>query len=142
MPKLDEEWLAEKCRTLRPTEPTRGLYDRLKFVAGLIAAAPTSPSSAPRLLWRNERMEVMSLALPEKLVIGRGAGCGLTLASARVSRQHCEITLLRGVAWVRDLGSTNGTTHNRARLSAPAPLRDGDVIALGTQTLAFVAGGH
>lgn len=138
MTKLDAEWLAEKGRTVRPVEPMRGLYDRLKFVAGLVAAAPKSARPAPRLLWRNERHEVMSLALPEKLVVGRDAACGLTLANPRVSRRHCELTLLRGVAWVTDLGSTNGTIHNGTRLRVPTPLRDGDLLEIGGDVLAFV----
>ena len=80
----------------------------------------------------------MSLALPEKLTIGRDAGCGLTLANARVSRRHCEIMLLHGVAWVSDLGSTNGTFHNGMRVEVPTPLRDGDLIEIGGNLLTFV----
>lgn len=136
--KLDAAWLAEKGRTVRPTEPSRGLYDRLRFLAGLVAAAPVGASAGPRLLWRNERQEVLSLALPVRLTIGRDAGCGLMLANPRVSRRHCEIALLRGVARVRDLGSTNGTFHNGLRLSAPASLRDGDLIEIGGEVLAFM----
>jgi FHA domain len=136
--KLDEAWLAEKGRTVRPTEPPRALFDRLKFVAGLVSAAPARAHAVPRLLWRNERREVMSLALPMRLVIGRDAGCGLTMANPRLSRRHCEITLRRGGAWINDLGSTNGTHLNGRRVTVSAPLRDGDLIEVGGDVLAFV----
>ncbi|MBI2514348.1 MAG: FHA domain-containing protein [Opitutae bacterium] len=139
MARLDEEWLAEKGRTLRPTVPSTALYDRLKFVAGIVADAPAGVVRGPCLLWRGEHGEVRACGLPEKLVIGRAADCDLTLSSPRVSRRHCEVTMLRGVAWVSDLGSANGTFHNSRRLGAPAPLRDGDVIEVGGRVIVFVA---
>lgn len=139
MTRIDADWLAENGRTIRPTPPRRALYDRLKFVAGLVTDAPAGAKSGPRLLWRNERGEVMSLVLFERVVIGRAGDCELPLASARASRRHCEITLLRGVAWVSDLDSTNGTILNGARLGAPAPLRDGDLIEVGGSVIVFVA---
>lgn len=140
MAKLDADWLGARGGTIRPTEPRRELYERLKFVASLVTTAPQGLRREPRLLWRNERREVMSLALPERLVIGRDADCGLTLANPRVSRQHCEIMLLHGVAWLSDLGSTNGTRLNGNLVAnVPVPLRDGDLIEIGGEAMVFVA---
>lgn len=131
MTKFNEAWLVENAPTERPAELGRKLFERLKIVAGLLAEAPSAPRAAPRLLWRNERGEVVSFELPEKLCVGREAGCGLTLENPRVSRRQCEITLLRGVAWLSDLGSSNGTLLNDRQVSVPVPLSDGDVITLG-----------
>lgn len=136
---LDAEWLAEKGRTIRPTMPGRALYDRLKFVGALVTDAPLGTGCGARLLWRNERGDVMAMALPTELVIGRDADCGLMLANPRVSRRHCKTTLLHGVAWLSDLGSTNGTIHNGVRMALPVPLRDGDLIEIGGDVLAFIS---
>jgi pSer/pThr/pTyr-binding forkhead associated (FHA) protein len=42
-------------------------------------------------------------------VIGRGAHCALALADADVSREHVRVERRAGAAWVRDLGTKNGT---------------------------------
>lgn len=139
MAKLDEVWLAVNCRTVRSTEPPRELYERLKIFSSLIAEVPVGAGGKPRLLWRDEPGKVRSLELPGKLVIGRDVECGLQFSDSRVSRRHCEITLLRGVAWVADLESTNGTCVNGVRLNDPAPLREGDIITIGSLALGFTA---
>jgi hypothetical protein len=119
-------------------KPPAGLSARLRLLAALLRDAPASSGARGRLLWRNDRREIMSLALPERLVIGRDARCDLTLANPRISRRHCEIVLLRGLAWVCDLGSTNGTRLNGRAITAATPLRDGDIIQLGGECLAYV----
>jgi pSer/pThr/pTyr-binding forkhead associated (FHA) protein len=58
-----------------------------------------------------------------------------------VSRHHAVIHLeVGGVVTIEDLGSTNGTFVNDARLVAgqPAPLRSGDELRLGKMTILFV----
>lgn len=44
------------------------------------------------------------------LVVGRGAGCGLTLEDPDVSRRHAVVCVAEGRVTVADLGSSNGTT--------------------------------
>ena len=127
-----------QARRLRiPTHPPAGLSARLRLISSLLRDSPQSDSRA-RLLWRNLHREVMSIAVPERLVIGRGAGCDLTLANNRISRRHCEIHLLRGTAWLSDLGSTNGTIVNGRPITLPTPLRDGDLIQIGGICLAYI----
>lgn len=41
-----------------------------------------------------------------ELVIGRDAGGGIMFADAPVSRRHCRVRQLRGVAWLTDVDST------------------------------------
>nr|WP_282599935.1 DUF3662 and FHA domain-containing protein [Patulibacter sp. SYSU D01012] len=70
--------------------------------------------------------------------IGRSRDCDVVIASAEVSRQHCELRP-RGDGWVVfDLGSTNGVRVNGAPVGGPgdpAPVRPGDRIELGTVVL-------
>jgi S-DNA-T family DNA segregation ATPase FtsK/SpoIIIE len=44
------------------------------------------------------------------LVLGRGAGCGLTVADPDVSRRHAVVSVMEGRVAVADLGSSNGTS--------------------------------
>jgi S-DNA-T family DNA segregation ATPase FtsK/SpoIIIE len=44
------------------------------------------------------------------LVLGRGAGCGLTVADPDVSRRHAVVSVMEGRVTVADLGSSNGTS--------------------------------
>ena len=44
-----------------------------------------------------------------------------------------------GAADIEDLGSTNGTFVNETRVESPVPLRDGDLLHLGTVPLTFRA---
>jgi len=69
-------------------------------------------------------------------LIGRDPAARVHLVDSRVSRQHAQIESARGIALLRDLGSTNGTTVN----GAPARdhvLRDGDVVSVGGVELRY-----
>jgi predicted component of type VI protein secretion system len=76
--------------------------------------------------------------LPQEgsLVIGRSRGVDLCLADPDTSRRHAEIVCSQGSFSVRDLGSTNGTWVNGARVEACA-LKPGDRIQIGSQEIAF-----
>jgi pSer/pThr/pTyr-binding forkhead associated (FHA) protein len=82
--------------------------------------------------------------LGERLTIGRRAGNDIVLAwDSEVSRVHAALERI-GPDWlIADDGlSHNGTTVNGDRVTARRRLRDGDVIAVGGTTLAFVAPGR
>ena len=82
--------------------------------------------------------------LGERLTIGRRAGNDIVLAwDAEVSRVHAALERI-GPDWlIADDGlSHNGTTVNGQRVTSRRRLRDGDVIAVGGVTLAFVAPGR
>jgi pSer/pThr/pTyr-binding forkhead associated (FHA) protein len=75
------------------------------------------------------------------LTIGRDASCDIPLdADKLVSRSHAEISAKDGQWTLSDLGSRNGTFVNGRRIRQH-PLRDGDVIAIGSHQLAFAAAG-
>lgn len=52
-----------------------------------------------------------------EIIVGRRPSCDIRLDYENVSGKHCMLRLLNGVWNVKDLGSTNGTTVNGARLT-------------------------
>ena len=75
----------------------------------------------------------------KRVVIGRGEDCDIKLTSDRVSRHHCEVVYRDGHFEVNDLGSTNGTYIDGARVRN-AVLQNGCVINVPTQVFAFSGG--
>ena len=70
--------------------------------------------------------------------IGRAALNTLVVDSPKVSRLHSIIHLEEnGAFWLIDLGSSNGTFHNRRRIHEPVRLRDRDEINIGGTTFVF-----
>lgn len=67
---------------------------------------------------------------PPGVVIGRGAEAGLRISDPGISRRHAEIRVQGRGATVVDLGSTNGTTVDGAKVRE-ATLRDGQRIRVG-----------
>ena len=76
-------------------------------------------------------------ALPVR--IGRSPEADLQIAHKSVSRQHCEIRLEDNRYFLRDLGATNATRLNEARLAFEQPLSDGDQITVGESILKFIS---
>lgn len=74
------------------------------------------------------------------LVIGRAAECDLALADPFLSRHHARVVRRGDALEVEDLGSSNGTRLNGQPLTAPAPLRPGDLVELSATTLALHTG--
>lgn len=70
------------------------------------------------------------VSVPE-FTIGRGQECQLRLKSDVISRKHCAILVEKGVATIKDFGSTNGTFLNGERLGEPQELKHGDHISIG-----------
>jgi pSer/pThr/pTyr-binding forkhead associated (FHA) protein len=78
------------------------------------------------------------LTLPSTgtIVIGRGQGANLRVSDADTSRRHAEITCSGTYFVIHDLGSTNGTWVNGARVQERA-LETGDRIEIGSQEILF-----
>ena len=69
-----------------------------------------------------------------ELVIGR-ADADLTLDDAEVSRRHAIVRQAAGKLQIEDLGSSNGTFVDGARIAAPTALEDGSKLTIGTTEL-------
>ena len=71
----------------------------------------------------------------EPLSIGRAESCQIVLADTYASQMHARIFPKDGAWFVEDLGSTNGTYLNRAKVTAPSELGPGDEIRIGKTTI-------
>ena len=76
-----------------------------------------------------ERGQVRTL-VPGPTAFGRGSDCEVVLASDLVSRRHAEIVVGHDVR-VTDLGSSNGTYLNGARVLGEAVVGANDVLLVG-----------
>lgn len=73
-----------------------------------------------------------SFPLADELTVGRAAGCQVTLDDTYVSQLHARVFRRDGRFLVEDLGSTNGTYLNRAKVSGPMPMAPGDRLQVGS----------
>jgi FHA domain-containing protein len=72
------------------------------------------------------------------VTIGRGQQNDLALEGDEfASARHARFEPRRDGVWLEDLGSTNGTYVNGARLDNPRRLRPGDVVRIGGTDLRY-----
>ena len=67
----------------------------------------------------------------ERFVIGRADDCNLKPRSELISRYHCEILLVDGEVFARDLGSKNGVFLNDHQITETQELTNGDKLTIG-----------
>lgn len=93
------------------------------------AAAPAPATGQPQLVGADGRLH----EIPEGLsVVGREEGLPIALVGeSTVSRRHAEIVRDGESVTVRDLGSTNGTFVNGAKVDAEVALKHGDDVQFG-----------
>jgi len=91
------------------------------------------------LTYTNPDGSTVALKVTAQLIlIGRDAASTIVIADGRVSRSHCSIQMQKGVCWLRDLGSSNGTWVNGANV-AEARLQPGDEISVGSMLFTCAA---
>lgn len=73
--------------------------------------------------------------LGDELTIGRAAGCSITLDDTYVSQIHTRVFSREAKIFVEDLGSTNGTYLNRAKVSGPMVMQKGDRLQVGSTVM-------
>jgi pSer/pThr/pTyr-binding forkhead associated (FHA) protein len=66
-----------------------------------------------------------------RFVIGSAADCSMRCPSTAVSPRHCELTLVPGGAFIRDLGSETGVFVNDQRIEGDHLLSAGDHLRIG-----------
>jgi pSer/pThr/pTyr-binding forkhead associated (FHA) protein len=74
-----------------------------------------------------------SFAVVTEITVGRAASCTIVIGDdSFVSQVHARLYQGDGCTWVDDLGSTNGSYLNGARLSTPQPIGKGDRLQVGS----------
>lgn len=100
-----------------------------EFGASPLTSGNASQSPA-RLLDHSTGRSI--LITGDQWVVGRHAGCELTVEDASVSGRHCELRYDGRQWWLIDLESRNGTFVNRVQIQQHA-LVNGDEIQIGRQ---------
>lgn len=95
--------------------------------------SPPTPSTA--VLAISDGREVVLGESP--VVIGRLSECDIAIEDPNISRRHATVTALDGSFRITDLGSTNGTKVNGARISSQFELSHGDEITVGLFSIRF-----
>jgi len=104
------------------------------------AQAPEPSPDHARLVMIQKGKPGKAFALSkDRVIIGRLPDSDVTVPDPGVSRRHAEIRRENGGYLVADLGSTNGTMVNEARVSERT-LEDGDRITVGGTVLEFRSG--
>ncbi len=68
-----------------------------------------------------------------ELTVGRGANCSIGVPDDTFASQlHARVALRNGSIWLEDLGSTNGTHLNGAKVTMPVQLAVGDRVQIGS----------
>jgi len=79
--------------------------------------------------------ETREIALENEVSIGRSDASDIVLDDAGLSRKNTTFFIDEGEVFVADEGSSNGTHLNGERIvGRPRPLRNGDIIKLGSST--------
>jgi pSer/pThr/pTyr-binding forkhead associated (FHA) protein len=73
--------------------------------------------------------------LDDELTVGRAAGCQVTIDDTYASQLHARVFSRDGQLFVEDLGSTNGTYINRAKVQGPQVMRRGDRLQVGNTVM-------
>ncbi|MFN0180795.1 MAG: adenylate/guanylate cyclase domain-containing protein [Gemmatimonadales bacterium] len=73
---------------------------------------------------------VITITAGTAVVVGRGQDCSAVIADTSVSRRHAELQAIPAGLAIRDLGSSNGTAINGARLATGTAL-PGDTVTFG-----------
>jgi pSer/pThr/pTyr-binding forkhead associated (FHA) protein len=105
-----------------------------------LAAEHPAPSGGRFVIVRSSEVKTGKTfpAGPVPLTIGRADDNAVVLAGDEfASGHHARIESQRDGVWILDLGSTNGTFVNGARLDGRRLLRGGDVVQVGDTELRF-----
>ena len=78
----------------------------------------------------------------DTFTVGREDGNFVVVDMDNVSRRHAQVRLRDGRYFVKDLGSTNGTYLNDEEIREEQPLRNGDLVKIGSAIFKFLSGNN
>jgi len=113
-----------------PVEAPVGVMPDEEIVLGqhrlrLIAAGPRH-----RGRWGlHEPGAADGIQIGTELLVGRAEECGLRILEGHISRRHALLAIRSDSAWIKDLGSANGSFVNGERLQGACRLFHGDDVA-------------
>jgi hypothetical protein len=118
---------------IRPAPPQKIILDDAAVPdPGIAPVALASPAVTGQPRFVSESGDELPLSEGE-LVVGREVGLGLSLVGeSTVSRKHAQVTKSGDTVVVKDLGSTNGTYVNGAKVDTETTLRPGDTVQFGS----------
>ncbi len=113
------------------------LFAAVRTGIGLVAGQRTKGRATWTLSVVQGPRELQGVAVPVNgpVVIGRSPGADIVIGDDFVSGSHARVSPAGDGAVLEDLGSTNGTVLNGARVTAPQMLRAGDAIDIGAVRL-------
>jgi DNA-binding NtrC family response regulator len=133
-----------RVRSIGPPEAFAPMTHTLGSTQGTRSSTPPRPSGPPDFVrvvvaYSLDAACIGALRVlgEDALIVGRVGG-GLALPDPRLSRAHASLELRDGRAFVRDLGSRNGTFVNGERVET-APLNDQDVLRVADHVLVVQA---
>lgn len=112
-------------------------WDDKTVIASDLAPARAPAADKPRaylVVVAGTRVGEM-FGLDRNLTIGRGRDADVRIQDVGISRKHACLVIGGDAVAVEDLGSTNGTFVNGARVHAMLKLEDGDKLQFGTSTI-------
>ncbi|MEZ5376972.1 MAG: FHA domain-containing protein [Acidimicrobiales bacterium] len=121
---------APRRSTTKPSK-RRAQRDRPASASGAVTPTPAPTMGTSLVVIAPPEDSGISFTLSPTSTIGRAAGCEVTLDDTYASQLHARLQQTPDGMVIEDLGSTNGTYHNRQRLTAPALVRPGDLIQIG-----------
>jgi hypothetical protein len=89
--------------------------------------------------WSAPRRPRLVLPVRSEVLIGRLHSCDLVVSDPTVSTRHAFLAHVDGRWFLRDLGTTNGTFVNGARVIDEIEVAPGDELALGASSFVLVA---
>jgi hypothetical protein len=102
------------------------------------ASLPSASNMPPAWLTLYRPVRGQPLRLDRGVIhVGRNLANDIVVNDRRVSRYHAEIRFERGQFVLYDLGSTNGVRVNGVPIRQPVPLRNNDIISMGSHEFIF-----
>ncbi len=97
----------------------------------------TRPIKAKLIILQGVSPHLQYDLLGGDIILGRDAECDIPLDDSKVSRDHAHIYVKNNTYYLKDSGSTNGTSLNHQKIETEMPLSSSDQIQLGDCILQF-----
>ena len=120
-------------------EPDTELHDTTQRTVLSHGPLRSAPRSACVVVIHGEGLGRRADIDQSPVVVGRSQEVDLVIVHKSVSREHCRIWRDASGYRIRDLGATNTTRVNEARIASDTVLADGDQITVGESILKFIS---